>query len=251
MNILQKILFYISVPRCISCNEKLEITEEALCEKCRTEYLDYKERNCSICSKPLYRCNCTSEYLESHFIHNHIKIFRYKAGEESPANELIYRLKRENRRDIINFIAQELADSINNSLKVDENTVFTCVPRRRRAIAKYGIDHSEELAKAVAKNFSCKFIRLLKSKAKNAQKKSDSIDKRIQNAKFKLINENLNLSGKTVVIIDDIVTTGASMGAAAFNIKALAPKKILGASIAIAYKDTYNPPSKDDRFFKK
>ena len=251
MNLFERILFYISVPRCIFCGERLNISERALCENCKAKYLDHKERNCSICSKPLYLCDCTSEYLDSHFIHKHIKVFRYKSGEESPANELIYKLKRENRRDLINFIADELAVSLSANVEITPNTIFTSVPRRKRAKALYGLDHAEKLAKAVANIFSAEYKPLLKSMAKTAQKKGESTEKRIENAKFKLINENLDLSGKTVIIIDDIVTTGASMGSAAFNIKTLMPKKIIGASIAVAYKDSYKPFSKGDRFFKK
>ena len=239
------------MPCCVFCGERLEISEQALCKKCKEAYLDYKERKCSICSKPLYQCSCPSEYLDSHFIHKHIKVFRYKASEKSPANELIFKLKRENRRDVINFIADELTNSIRHSVKIDKETIFTCVPRRKRAKAQYGIDHAERLSKAVAKNFSAEYKSLLKSKAKTAQKKAESTEKRIENAKFQLIDENIDLSGKTVILIDDIVTTGASMGAAAFNIKALGPKRIIGASIAITYKDAYKPLSKDNRFFKK
>ena len=239
------------MPCCVYCGERLEITEKALCKKCKAEYSDQKERSCSLCGKPLYFCDCPSEYLDSHFIHRHIKVFRYKPSEKSPANELIFKLKRENRRDVIEFISDELANSISQSLKIDENTIFTSVPRRRQAKALYGIDHAEKLAKSVSKKFNSEYKSLLKSKAKTAQKKAESTEKRIENAKFKLIDENLDLSGKTVIIIDDIVTTGASIGAAAFNIKALGPKKIIGASIAITYKDTYKPFSKEDRFFKK
>ena len=216
-----------------------------------SEYTDYKERNCSICSRPLYNCDCSSKYLDAHFIHKHIKVFRYIAGESSPANQLIYKLKRENRRDIVNFLAAELANSISQSVKIDKNTVFTCVPRRKQAKIQYGMDHAENLAKAIAKIFNTKYFSLLKSQAKSAQKKSDNIEERIENAKFKLKHKNLDLTGKTVVIIDDIVTTGASMGAASFNIKTLTPKKIYGASIAIAYKDNYRPPVLGDRFYKK
>lgn len=251
MKLFEKILFFISVPRCVYCGEKLELDDRALCKKCKEIYEDKKERNCSICSKPLYSCDCTSKYLDSHFVHKLIKVYRYKAGEKSPNNELIYRLKRENRRDTVNFLAEELSSAIKRCLTPDENTIITYVPRRKRAIIKYGIDHSKALAKAISKNLSVEYKPLLTSKAKHAQKKSENTEQRIENAKFKLKNDKLSLKAKTVILVDDIVTTGASMGAAAFNIKTLTPKRIVGATIAVAYKDFYLPPSSEDRFYKK
>lgn len=251
MNFFEKILFYISVPKCTYCGETLDIDDKALCKECLRNYFDLKARNCSICGKPLYKCDCTSKYLEAHFVHKLIKVFRYKPGENSPANELIYKLKRENRKDIIDFLSDELKNSIETSVEIKENTIITSVPRRKKAKIKYGIDHSEKLAKAVAKKLSIEYIPTLKSLAKKPQKKSENIDKRIENAKFKLKNNNLNLAHKTVILIDDIVTTGASMGAAAFNLKTLGPKRIIGATLSVAYKDNYIPPSKEDRFRPK
>lgn len=248
MKFFERILFYISVPKCVYCGEPLEYDDRGLCKKCYELYLDAKERNCSICSKPLYNCDCTSKYLESHFVHRLIKIFRYKSGENSPANELVYNLKRESRRDVISFLADELVNSIISSLEITENTIITSVPRRKKATIKYGFDHSKKLAKAVAKRLSVDYIETLKSLAKKPQKKSENIDARIENARFKLKNKNLNLANKTVILIDDIVTTGASMGASAFALKGVGAKRIIGVSLSIAYKDSYVPPSAGDRF---
>lgn len=248
MNFLDKILFYVSVPKCVFCGERLEIEESALCSKCKSIYFDSKERQCSVCLKPLYYCTCPNHYLESHFIHKHIKVFRYLPGEETPGNTLLYKLKRDNRRDVIKFLADELTKSISESVKIDENVIFTSVPRRRAAKVKYGFDHAKMLAIATAKNFGAEYRALLKSKAKTAQKKADSPEMRMENAVFKLKGKNTDLTNKTVIIIDDIVTTGASLGNAAFNIKTLLPKKIIGASVAIAYRDKYVPFSKEDRF---
>ena len=250
MKLFEKILFRISVPKCICCGEALEINEKALCNSCKRIFDDYKERNCSICAAPLYFCDCTSKYLESHFVHKLIKVFRYKAGEESVQNKLIYSLKRDNRRDVVDFLSDELTNSILASVKITSDVVITSVPRRKRAIAKYGIDHSMILAKAVAKKLSAEYVPTLKSLAKTPQKKAVNIDKRIENAKFKPRKQNIDLEKKTVILIDDIVTTGASMGAAAFNLKSMGARKIIGASLAIAYKDNYVPPSSDDRFKK-
>ena len=250
MNVLEKILFFLSAPKCVHCGAGLTIKESALCEKCRAEYELFKERNCSLCGKMLYHCSCSTKFLDSHFIHKHIKVFRYKPGEENPANTLIYRLKRVKRSDIVRFLADDLTKAISASITVDSNTIITAVPRRKSERAKYGMDHAALLGRAVAKRLSVRYQDLLISKAKIAQKKATNKEERIKNAEFKLKRENLDLSGKTVIIVDDIVTTGASIGGAAFNIKTLTPKKIYGASVAIAYKDDYKPFLTDDRFGK-
>lgn len=248
MKLFERILFRISVPRCINCGEALEIGEKAICNNCKRIFEDTKERNCSICARPLYSCDCTSKYLESHFVHKLIKVFRYKPGEETVQNKLIYSLKRENRRDVVDFLSEELKNSILASVKITNDTVITSVPRRKRAIAKYGIDHSRVLARATAKKLSAEYIPTLKSLAKKPQKKAVNIDERIENAKFKPIKQSVDLEKKTVILIDDIVTTGASMGAAAFNLKSMGAKRIIGAALSVAYKDNYVPLSKDDRF---
>ncbi len=250
MKFLDKILFFVSVPKCVYCGERLDYGDEGLCKACMEKYLDAKKRNCSICAKELCRCSCTNKYLDSHFMHKHIKVFRYEAGEETPGNMLIYKLKRDNRSDIIDFLASELSEAIKSSVETNENTIITSVPRRRSEKLKYGMDHAELLARKVGKNLSVTYKSLLKSKSRKPQKKTKTSEERLENAKFKLKNDN-DLSGKTVILIDDIVTTGASMGACAFQIKTLLPKAIIGASLAIAYKDSYTPFAKDDRFFRK
>ena len=247
MNFLDKILFYVSVPKCVFCGERLEIEESALCSKCKSIYFDLKERLCSVCLKPLYRCMCPNHYLESHFIHKHIKVFRYLPGEETPANTLIYKLKRDNRRDVLEFLSSELSSAIDNSLEINEKFVFTNVPRRRKEAKKYGLDHAKLLAKSLSKHYSAEYYQPLIPKSKKAQKKTSG-EERLLNARFKLKKSAKDLSGKTVIIVDDIVTTGASMGSCATLLKALGTKKIIGATISIAYKDRYVPLDVEDRF---
>ena len=92
------------------------------------------------------------------------------------------------------------------------------------------------LAKAVADRLSGRYIELLKSNAKNPQKSLDSAERR-KNADFYLVND-IDLKGKTVIIIDDIITSGSSMANAAALVRSLGSKDIVAASLAIAYKDS-------------
>ena len=246
-DLASRVLFYISVPTCVCCKERLAYTTLPLCPGCLEKYYDIKTRNCSICSKELNKCTCTNEFLQAHYVRSLSKVYRYVHDDPLPSNSLIYSLKRDNRADVLNFLSDELYEAITNTVEKPEECIFTNVPRRRGAVIKYGLDHAEELARSVAKRFSAEYLKLLISKTEKAQKKLGSRE-RLLNAKFALVKNAPNLEGKRIIIVDDIVTTGASMGASATLIRGLGTKKIYGAAVSIAYKDSYTPFENTDRF---
>ena len=239
MNICElkdRVLFALSVPKCVCCGERLSYGEKALCPKCSAEFEEIKTRNCSKCAKILSECSCSTRDLEAHFIKNITKSFRYNPRKENlSANSLIYSLKRDNRSDVLKKCTDEMCAAILNTHNITEDFVITNVPRRRRAIVRYGIDHSELLAKSVAKRLGVKYIRTLKSRAKSEQKLLTR-EERLKNTDFTLLAKE-SLEGKKIIIVDDIITTGASVGSAAVMIRALRPKSIYAAALAIAYKD--------------
>ena len=244
----ERILFYVSVPTCVCCKERLDISESALCNKCIEKREKMKFRTCSRCNKKLDKCICSNEYLESHYVRRLVKSFRYIQREDMlPLNAPIYSLKRHHRKDVIEFCASEMVESINNAFPKANQYIITNVPRSNKSIVKYGYDHAELLAKEVAKRIGAKYEKILKSNIKTEQKKLHG-DARKQNAKFSVVKD-IDLTKKTVLIIDDIVTSGASMGEAATLIRGLGAKKIMGAALGIAYKDKYTPfPKSSDKY---
>ena len=238
-SIFRKILFYISVPKCVACYEKLDIDDEALCKKCAPEYEEVKLRNCSRCAKPLDECSCSNEFLENHYTKKLIKVFRYVQHHENiTSNRLIYSLKRDNRDDVLKFLTAELSRAVRNSIENPKMYVITSVPRRRRAVIKFGIDHAKLLGKALAKELGCEYATLLKSKSKRAQKTMHG-EERITNAEFDI--KDKNLTGMRIIIVDDILTTGASLGSCAALLHSCGAKETVGAVLSVAYKDKYTP----------
>ena len=161
---------------------------------------------------------------------------------------MIYSLKRDNRKDVLDFLTDELETSLSNSVDNVNECVFINVPRRRSAKLKYGLDHAEKLAKNLAKRFSAEYYQPIISKSILPQKKTIGKE-RIKNAKFYLKKKARELNSRTVIIVDDIVTTGASLGSCAMLVHALGAKKIIGAVVSVAYKDSYTPFNMDDRFY--
>ena len=105
------ILYLLSVPKCVSCNTKLNFGEKALCPKCSADFEEIKNRNCSRCAKLLSECSCAPHRISSHFVRGVIKCFRYDVREENhSANALIYSLKRDNRDDVLDACAELLLE---------------------------------------------------------------------------------------------------------------------------------------------
>lgn len=237
--LLDKFLFMCSVPKCVCCGSKLLYGDRGLCADCLKVYNEHKKRNCPRCAKILSECFCSSEYLVAHGIKHTVKLFRYAKTEESmPSNYLIYSLKQDNRNDVIDFFAEELTASITNSINLKKGKyIITSVPRRKRAIVNYGFDHAEVLAKRVAKALGVEYRQFLVSKSKKPQK-SVVGESRLYNAKFDYKSKkDISLKGYTVIIIDDVITTGASMSSSATLIKGYKPSRVIAAALGIAYKD--------------
>ena len=235
--ILDRALFALSVPKCVCCRKRLNYGELAFCPECYAEFEENKSRNCSRCSRVLSECDCSNEFLRAHYTRRVVKCYRYRTQDEgSPGNSLIYSLKRDNRSDVLELCVRELSEALLNSVENPSRFIFTNVPRRRSAIVEYGIDHSALLAKELARCFGAEYIQILASKAKKPQKTLETSDRFI-NADFYIVKD-VDLTGREIIIVDDIITTGASVGKAASLIRSLGAKDIIAATIAIAYRDS-------------
>jgi predicted amidophosphoribosyltransferase len=207
--IMDRVFFALSVPKCVCCRTPLSYGEKAFCPKCSAVFEDFKTRNCSRCAKILSKCKCSNDFLRAHYVGHVVKCYRYLNRDEAlPGNSLIYSLKRDNRIDVLERCTEELASSILNSVANPERYVFTNVPRRKSAIIEHGIDHSALLAKAVADKLGAEYISILKSNAKKQQRSLETED-RFRNADF-YISKEIDLTGKGTIIIDDIITSGAT-----------------------------------------
>lgn len=240
-DIFKKCLFYLSAPKCVCCGERLKLGELALCEGCVAKYKENLTDKCSVCFNELSGCLCVNDFLDTHFIHKLVKVVRYEYSTDSDkraANELIYHLKRNPRRDIVEFITNELLRATSSSGLNFEDYIITSVPRSRARIVKYGHDHSQMIAKSLAKALNIKYMRLLKSKSSSVQKKLHR-EQRIDNAKFDYRFGAKSIEGKKLLLLDDIVTTGASMGSSALLLRGLGAKKIVGITFAITFRDRH------------
>ena len=96
----------------------------------------------------------------------------------------------------------------------------TCVPMTRLAVFKRGYNQSEELARACAKLMALPFEPVLEKYRSNAPQRTLNRSQRSKNVRgvFR-IRKSHSVTGKRYLLIDDVITTGSTLGECARVLK--------------------------------
>ena len=221
---------------CSLCKEPLE-KQEPLCPKCLGEYRASRLRDCGQCGKQLDTCTCSSDMLRKARVKRHVKLFRYRPGHEKDAeSRIVFALKHHNLELLFTFMGKELFDCF-SSIMPEENYVVTYVPRTPRQEIENGYDHARFLAMTFSEASGYDFQKTLLRKNRSAkeQKRMETVSLRLKNVKdgFALC-KGADLKGKRVILIDDIVTTGASVAECAKVLRREGgAKEVIEASLAV------------------
>ena len=211
----------ISGEKCIACGEMTTCGEGLLCTKCEDELKRSHLLICPECSAFARDCLCPSPIMRENRVEVLIKYAFYDAQKSDEAlNRIIRRLKRIPDRLAFAYFAAVLSRQLELLAATRgftaENTVVTYIPRSKKMILRDGYDQARLFAKSVGRrmNYSVQplFVRLKHGK----QQKYLHIDERIENVKGMFApSQKYSAAGKNVIIVDDLVTTGATVSEAA------------------------------------
>lgn len=223
--------------RCVLCSKITEPLSRAtpLCPACRQIWKTALLKPCPECGQITMRCRCLPAAVRkaktagvklphTEFYH----LMPYESGNLSaPAVKLLLHLKRQKDADALDFLASQMmplcecaiaehrGDTDKNKRNAD--WIITYAPRSRKASAKNGFDQSAALAKRISHllNIPCKQCFRHVRGRNTAQKTLDSAG-RLENAEQSYqLYPKIELNGKRVLLIDDILTTGATLSACA------------------------------------
>ncbi len=114
-----------------------------------------------------------------------------------------------------NFFALELLTELLRDFILTKKLTFdyiTYVPASRKTLKKRGFNQSRLLAHSTAKELGCEAIELLQKFRETKEQKKLNTEERWNNLKeaFKTLNKR-DIEGKRLLLIDDVVTTGATV----------------------------------------
>lgn len=204
-------------PKCVLCGRLLEREELDLCHECRREAPGYRERKKKI-----------------RFLDSVTALWHY----EEDVRRSLLRYKFHGKRHYAAAYGRLLAMQI---LRAHEEgfDVLTWVPISRRRKLRRGYDQVELLAKAVGRELQIPLVRCLRKIRHNpAQSGLSGQAERQANVLgvYRAVDPEA-FRGKRVLILDDVITTGATLSECARVLLTAGAGEVHGAAIASARHD--------------
>ena len=211
-------MFRLIFPRkCVLCQSLLNWNETDFCHHCRENVEIFKKSKRNI-----------------PFLAHWTALWYYKKNVRSS----LHRFKFGRRRQYAQVYAQQLAIKLSDSF-AEEADIISWVPVSFLRKLKRGYDQSELLAKAIARELGLKAAPVLKKK-RHTPPQSTLRDPAYRRANVQGAYKPLSpakLVGKRILLIDDVVTTGATASECARVLLISGAKEVSLAAVAAASHD--------------
>ena len=219
--------------KCIVCGKEGEL----LCQDCLSLVDIFDSQFCPFCKRPRKVYGKAGKCLE----HRNKKLdglFAATSYQDKVVNKAIKMFKY---NPFLKGLAKPLAYLIVTHLSLTENkdilsrkkSVFTPIPLHPSRKRWRGFNQSEEIAKELSSFFNIPLTCALKKIKKGKNQVNLSAEERKKNVKDSFsLDRKEKIKEKTVFLVDDIFTTGATMEEAAKILKSAGAKEVWGIAIA-------------------
>jgi len=200
-----RLLDLISPRLCVVCNERLTITEEAICSRCnlhlpRTGF-----------AKKAYDNEMAKLFWAQIPIERAVALFYYEAHSET-AN-IIYELKYKNHPEIGEVMGRMTAKELQRSGFFDGIDGIVPIPLAKKRLRQRGYNQSLEIAKGVSEITGLPvWPKVVKRNVFEGSQTNKGRWERNENVEqvFEL-TDAASIRDRHLLIVDDVVTTGATV----------------------------------------
>lgn len=203
-------------PRCVFCKGILKSDESDICNTCQSKLpwitgreAEQKFEFVSLCVSPLWYQGDVRE-----------SIHRYKFDDRSGYSKVYGRL-----------VAQCISDHLS-----DKFDLITWVPLSSKGLKKRGYDQAMLLAMAAARELNqtaAETLRKVRNTDAQSHIKDDSARRANVLGAYDVIDNEL-VTGKRILLVDDVVTTGSTLSECARILRTYGAKDVVCASLARA-----------------
>ncbi|MBO0590909.1 ComF family protein [Cellulophaga sp. E16_2] len=194
----------ILVPRgCFGCNTHLGRGERLLCTVCRNQL-------------PLTEYTYNDENPFDRIFYGRVSVKKSNSflffTDNGIVKNLIHHLKYKNQEQIGTFLGDWCGSILNKEGGIPIDLVIP-VPLHKRKLKKRGYNQVSLFAQKIAYHLNCSYLEdvLVKTKNTKTQTKKDRFFRWQSNQDLFKLNPKHGISNKNILIVDDVVTTGATL----------------------------------------
>ena len=214
---LHRVLDLLYPPKCTFCGKLLSQEETDLCRQCREDAPVFRKANFRISFVAGWTC-----------------VWYYK----DTVRESLLRYKFSHRRNYASAYGRALAMQLQTS-GFDDFDVLTWVPVSGLRKWKRGYDQVELLAKAVARELGVTAVPCLKKRRNNRPQSriTGAAQRRANVLGMYRITDSEIIRDQRILLLDDIITTGATVSECAKTLLLAGAKDVRCAAVACTYDD--------------
>ena len=226
-------------PFCYVCRSALDIFERPsyLCSFCQESIQWNRTPACPRCSRYLgpvpKNCICTSCQKQKH----HFDFAWSACLYEEPLRGLIHQFKFHQQTILRKPLSQLMIQFIEKrGLDIDQFDIILPIPLHAAKYRERGYNQAELLAVPLAQKYDKMILVSLLKRVRNTPSQTSlSRKNRFTNVQgsFK-INARININNKNILIIDDLLTTGATASEASLCLKTHGAAKVGILTLSIA-----------------
>ena len=195
-------------------------------------YIPYDEYYCTRCREHLSSPPEHDDFAEIDFFTAVTKYDKFSIP-------LINEMKKESNGYALSAAAFMIFQSLAAAKLLNAIDIITYVPMRRKDKLKRGYNQTAIIARELAQLAEIPCTALLKKVRDTSQQKTLGAVDRRKNVKDAFVHKSRhNIQGKTVLIIDDVCTTGSTLSEAAAKLKGAGAEKVIASVFAKTGKIT-------------
>ena len=219
--------------RCPVCGEIVKSAGSLICPSCFQELSFVKSPVCKKCGKEIV--NETMEYCEDCMSHRHV--FEYGVAlvnYDETARRSMVQIKYKNKREYLDFYGTAMALRYEKAIGRMQVDAIVPIPIHKSRRRKRGFNQAEVLADVMAERLKLPVEpgMLVRTKKTLPQKELSAMD-RLRNLSGAFCAGTIPDGVRSVLLVDDIYTTGSTIEACARALKAAGIERIYFAVICM------------------
>ena len=218
--------------RCPVCDRPVKPFGRDICDACRSALVPVREPRCLKCGKQL--ADAGAEYCYDCAHRRHVYDRGAALYSYACIRQTIYRFKYGGRREYARFLGRSLAENLGSLIRSWHPDALIPVPLHPQRELQRGYNQAELLALELGKRLEIPVLSgyLVRVKRTRPQKELEGAARQNNLKKaFKIVQDDVKLN--TIVIIDDIYTTGSTIDAAALECRAAGVRRVFFITLAI------------------